>query len=473
MASTKIDSADPQRRSRSPVCATRGATPEPAGRAAVASPRRGARAWPRSPRSWRRRCRRTARSVPGRVLCACASSSAGCAAALVVGAAPSATSRRAGRAHRELLAAPIALLGAVLLARGAEDTHHGADASRPQAAALAARGAFPAVGPAPGARVCRDGRLRSSGPAAAHRVVGYAAAVGVAAVAVRAAAGACRWTVAARRLVVGCARRPSVGYVRAMPTGRRRHERARLQWVGWGVVVAAAITVGRGDPEHVGRRGRIPSRRSRWARPSSCPLALAVGRRTARPCRDRPPPGPHHHAHRAPRSGRRVVPRHRARSRPHPDEQRAVAARPVDARRRGRGAPVGARPRTPDRRSRPDVSTASGTHPTSCCARFGSRLTRALPLDELLLQLAESLKKTMALDVAEVWTRASTGRLERAVSVPDRGRADAHARRRRGEPSSPAPACRVRRGRRSGCPASSPGDEAEPVLRVAPDHQLG
>ena len=43
-----------------------------------------------------------------------------------------------------------------------------------------------------------------------------------------------------------------------------------------------------------------------------------------------------------------------------------------------------------------------------------------MPLDELLLQLAESLKKTMALAVAEVWTRGAGG-LERAVSVPERG----------------------------------------------------
>lgn len=58
--------------------------------------------------------------------------------------------------------------------------------------------------------------------------------------------------------------------------------------------------------------------------------------------------------------------------------------------------------------------------PDEVLRTFGSRLTRALPLDELLLQLAESLKKTMSLDVAEVWTRTA-GRLERAVSVPDRG----------------------------------------------------
>jgi signal transduction histidine kinase len=58
--------------------------------------------------------------------------------------------------------------------------------------------------------------------------------------------------------------------------------------------------------------------------------------------------------------------------------------------------------------------------PDEVLRTFGSRLTRALPLDELLLQLAESLKKTMLLSAAEVWTRG-TGGLERAVSVPECG----------------------------------------------------
>jgi len=61
--------------------------------------------------------------------------------------------------------------------------------------------------------------------------------------------------------------------------------------------------------------------------------------------------------------------------------------------------------------------------PDEVLRTFGSRLTRALPLDELLLQLAESLKKTMVLEAAEVWLRTA-GRLERAVSVPDRGPAE-------------------------------------------------
>jgi signal transduction histidine kinase len=58
--------------------------------------------------------------------------------------------------------------------------------------------------------------------------------------------------------------------------------------------------------------------------------------------------------------------------------------------------------------------------PDEALRTFGSRLTRAIPMDELLLQLAESLRKTMGLTSAEVYT--GTGDvLERAVSVPDAG----------------------------------------------------
>ncbi|MGB6457386.1 MAG: histidine kinase [Streptosporangiaceae bacterium] len=58
--------------------------------------------------------------------------------------------------------------------------------------------------------------------------------------------------------------------------------------------------------------------------------------------------------------------------------------------------------------------------PDEALRTFGSRLTRAIPMDELLLQLAESLRKTMALTSAEVYT-GSGEVLERAVSVPDGG----------------------------------------------------
>ena len=57
--------------------------------------------------------------------------------------------------------------------------------------------------------------------------------------------------------------------------------------------------------------------------------------------------------------------------------------------------------------------------PDEVLRTFGGRLSRAIPMDELLLQLAESLKKTMALDAAEVWT-GTGGVVERTVSVPDR-----------------------------------------------------
>jgi signal transduction histidine kinase len=52
---------------------------------------------------------------------------------------------------------------------------------------------------------------------------------------------------------------------------------------------------------------------------------------------------------------------------------------------------------------------------------FGSRLTRAISLEELLLQLAESLRTTLGLTAAEVWT-GSGGLLDRSASDPDLGR---------------------------------------------------
>lgn len=56
--------------------------------------------------------------------------------------------------------------------------------------------------------------------------------------------------------------------------------------------------------------------------------------------------------------------------------------------------------------------------PDTVLRTFGSRLSRAIPMDELLLQVAESLRKTLGLSAAEVWT-GSGGHLERTVSVPD------------------------------------------------------
>jgi signal transduction histidine kinase len=59
--------------------------------------------------------------------------------------------------------------------------------------------------------------------------------------------------------------------------------------------------------------------------------------------------------------------------------------------------------------------------PDEALRTFGSRMTRAVAMDELLLQLAESLRKTMGLTRAEIYT--GTGDvLERTVSVPDADR---------------------------------------------------
>jgi signal transduction histidine kinase len=58
--------------------------------------------------------------------------------------------------------------------------------------------------------------------------------------------------------------------------------------------------------------------------------------------------------------------------------------------------------------------------PDEMLRTFGTRLTRAIPMDELLLQLVESLRKTLTLTVAEIYT-GREGVLERTVSVPDRG----------------------------------------------------
>jgi signal transduction histidine kinase len=61
--------------------------------------------------------------------------------------------------------------------------------------------------------------------------------------------------------------------------------------------------------------------------------------------------------------------------------------------------------------------------PDDVLRSFGYRMTRPLPLDELLLQLAESLRATLGLDAAEVWT-GSGGVLERIASDPDAGPAN-------------------------------------------------
>jgi signal transduction histidine kinase len=66
------------------------------------------------------------------------------------------------------------------------------------------------------------------------------------------------------------------------------------------------------------------------------------------------------------------------------------------------------------------VLGANRAQPEDGLRSFGRRLTRAQPLDELLLTLVETLRRTLDLERAEVWTGAG-GVLDRAASDPDRG----------------------------------------------------
>ncbi len=59
--------------------------------------------------------------------------------------------------------------------------------------------------------------------------------------------------------------------------------------------------------------------------------------------------------------------------------------------------------------------------PDEALRTWGSRLTRSIPLDELLLQLAESLRKSMSLQAAEIYT-GNDGHYEVAAGVPHRER---------------------------------------------------
>ncbi len=57
--------------------------------------------------------------------------------------------------------------------------------------------------------------------------------------------------------------------------------------------------------------------------------------------------------------------------------------------------------------------------PDETLRTFGQRLTRSIPLDELMLQLSENLRTSMGLSSAEVWTGQS-GRYELMSGVPHR-----------------------------------------------------
>ncbi len=209
-----------------------------------------------------------------------------------------------------------------------------------------------------------------------------------------------------------------VGYVRRCTGASTAQERARLQWVAWGVVVAAAVALGAAALD------KLVS----WPHPvaavaAGCtllvPFALAVGASDQL----------------AVRIDRLLV---------HSITLTGLVGlvgasyllivlglghAPTGSEKTVLGlsmfaAALAALLWVPARERLNELATrrvyGEGHAPDEVLRTFGSRLTRALPFDELLLQLAESLKATMNLEVAEVWTRSGSG-IERAVSVPDQG----------------------------------------------------
>ena len=105
--------------------------------------------------------------------------------------------------------------------------------------------------------------------------------------------------------------------------------------------------------------------------------------------------------------------------------------------------------------------------PDEALRTFGSRLTRAVAMDELLLQLAESLRKTMAPDQRRGRTRGAVTCWSARVSVPDAGRRSILDRRPRAPGRDPGRGVRATPGPRSGCPALLDG-RPRAQLRVAP-----
>jgi signal transduction histidine kinase len=209
-----------------------------------------------------------------------------------------------------------------------------------------------------------------------------------------------------------------VGYVRRCSGASTEQERARLQWVAWGVVVAAAISVGGWAlnvlidwPHAVGAVAAGST--------LLVPFALAVGASDQLAVRiDRLL------VHSITLTGlvglvgaSYVLIVLGLGHSPTGDEKTLLGLSML-------AAAVAALLWVPARERLNDLATrrvyGEGHAPDEVLRTFGSRLTRALPLDELLLQLAESLKATMNLEVAEVWTRGADG-IERAVSVPDKG----------------------------------------------------
>ena len=205
----------------------------------------------------------------------------------------------------------------------------------------------------------------------------------------------------------------NVRYVKAGAIDRRR-----MQWVGWGMAVATeaaivivALRLLTDWPDHARRRGVGDHR------PRATGAHIGDVADDGRP--RRPPAHPHGGDRRADGARCRRLRRRRARPGAHADRIRAGPAAPVDGGRRPVRARVspGTTIGSTERANR--LVYGERVSPDELLRTFGQRLTRSIPMDELLLQLTESLRRSMVLQSAEVWT-GQGGHLELAAGVPHR-----------------------------------------------------
>ena len=209
----------------------------------------------------------------------------------------------------------------------------------------------------------------------------------------------------------------------SLPTAHARYrqvgasERRRMQWVGWSlavivevVLVVIALDVLADWPHHLLTITGATS--------VLVPISLCAG--TVQPNGDphRSHVGGHGVARRCDDARHRRVLRRRARTRPRPSrDERSLVLLSMAA------AGVCALLYAPAHVQLTAIANrlvyGERVAPEETLRTFGARLTRATPMDELLLQLVESLRRTMTVTSAEVWT-GSGGRLDLAAGVPHR-----------------------------------------------------
>ena len=268
-----------------------------------------------------------------------------------------------------------------------------------------------------------------------------------------------------------------------------------MQWIGWGMAVAAEAAV-----VVVALRLLLDWPDDAGAVALALTGFVPIGARLRDAADDgrprRPLAHPHRRARRADGARRRRLRRRDPRPRPHADRMPSAPAAAVDGRRRPAPrcstCPLGAG--STERANR--LVYGERVAPDETLRTFGQRLTRSIPMDELLLQLAESLRKSMVLTSAEVWT-GQAGHYELAAGVPHRqpapitigaeGAAGRRPRRRQRRHLARRLAAATRRTRRLGgdagrarspTPASCSASSSSPAARdgeaftEAEDHVL-